>query len=182
VVGRYLPLCRINFARLAIARQNGRIPAESWEVSRPIPVVRKIYQLLPRHNLQKFMAGRPIHPFILKNFTQVNKKDNQSGHWLWDCNFCPENNARGLSIEHRDNEDEEAFVELDQRSADASPLDPAIEGHEIDAAKAYDFDELERVNRGFVPRSKLRLWCQLLATLIGIFRHCCCLRVSRLLR
>lgn len=50
-----------------------------------------------------------------------------------------------------DEDIEEAFAELDQRSADASPLDPVIEGHENDAAKAYDFDELERVNRGFVP-------------------------------
>jgi hypothetical protein len=50
------------------------------------------------------------------------------------------------------NEDiEEAFGELDQCSADASPLDPAIEGHEIDAAKEYDFDELEWVNKGLVP-------------------------------
>ena len=49
------------------------------------------------------MAGRPVHPFISKNFTRVDKKDNQSNRWLYDCNFCDKNHTPGQNIEHRDN-------------------------------------------------------------------------------
>ena len=47
------------------------------------------------------MAGRPVNPFILKYFTRVDKKDNQSRRWLYDCKFGDANH--GLGIEHRDN-------------------------------------------------------------------------------
>ena len=50
-----------------------------------------------------------------------------------------------------DEDIEEAFAELDQHSVGEGTLDPEIEGHEIDAAKEYDFDEFEWVNRGLVP-------------------------------
>jgi hypothetical protein len=49
------------------------------------------------------MAGRPVHPFISKIFMQVDKKDNQSNRWLYDCNFCDKNHTPGQNIEHRDN-------------------------------------------------------------------------------
>jgi hypothetical protein len=49
------------------------------------------------------MAGRPVHPFISENFMRIDKKDNQSNRWLYDCNFCDENHAPGHNIEHQDN-------------------------------------------------------------------------------
>ena len=49
------------------------------------------------------MSGCCVHPFISNNFTQVDKKDNLSNHWYWDCNFCDANHAPGCHIKGWDN-------------------------------------------------------------------------------
>lgn len=49
------------------------------------------------------MSGRRVHPFISNNFTRIDKKDNLSNRWYWDCNFCDANHAPGCHIEGRDN-------------------------------------------------------------------------------
>ena len=48
-------------------------------------------------------AGRPVHPFISENFTRVDKKDNQSNRWLYNCDFCDDDHTPGCNIKHQDN-------------------------------------------------------------------------------
>ena len=52
------------------------------------------------------MSGRRVHPFkfISNNSTRVDKKDNLSNRWYWDCNFCDANHVTpGCHIEGWDN-------------------------------------------------------------------------------
>jgi hypothetical protein len=53
-----------------------------------------------------------------------------------------------------DEDIEAAFAEIEQRGGGgAANIDPVIEGAEIEAAKVYDFEEFEWVEKGVVPRS-----------------------------
>ena len=69
------------------------------------------------------------------------------------------------SLSHRDDDlegpesitDEDidaASAEIEQRNAgNATNVDPVIEGAEIEAAKVYDLEEFEQVEKGVVPKA-----------------------------
>jgi hypothetical protein len=44
-----------------------------------------------------------------------------------------------------------AFDELEKNSADATPIDPVLEGEQIEVAKYYDLEALEHIDQGLVP-------------------------------
>lgn len=46
-----------------------------------------------------------------------------------------------------------AFDEIETRNAERPSVDPTIEGVDIEAGKAYDFEEFERVDKGVVPEA-----------------------------
>ena len=49
------------------------------------------------------MSGRHVHPFITQHFIRVEKKDDESNRWYWDCNFCTVDNPAGHHILGRNN-------------------------------------------------------------------------------
>jgi hypothetical protein len=57
---------------------------------------------LPIYTYIKSMAGRPPNKILTSNFQRLEKKDNQSNRYIWECNHCP-SGATGARIEGRDN-------------------------------------------------------------------------------
>ena len=47
-----------------------------------------------------------------------------------------------------------AFDELEKNSTDVAPIDPVLEGEQIDVAKYYDLEALEQIDRGLVPAAE----------------------------
>ena len=76
--------------------------------------------------LTRNMAGRPTNSLLTANFTQLEKKDDSSGRYYWQCNYCPDDSPTGGRILGRDNKPLLHLID-----AIKCPNAPATARHEV---------------------------------------------------